>query len=280
MITTKEISERLAGAIQEMGSKLWLDSLEKFGALGPLWMRRHLEIEHTVPSPSGIEACRLQQYWYAKKREQDIPHPTAYRRQAAMGVLSELWWLTVFEVAGFGVFTPNLPYECGPHMKAHPDALFDEDPSSDPYGYVLELKHLTGFTYKRHLEGYGGLKTVNPNYEAQVQLYMHAAGTAHALFLASPSDPKLLEDVMRQRKKYGEGYELPLVHLEWVKHYEQRVQQLLRRAEMIAEDLRSDEPPPREFTGAAFIAGRKSWPCGYCAFQPSCIKMYGWGGKS
>ena len=131
MLTTREISERLTVAIQEIGSRRWLDSLEKFGTLAPLRMRAHLETEHTTPSPSGVEACRLQQWYYAKNKIPDIPHPVVYRRQAAMGVLSELWWLTVFEVAGFYVLVPHEAFPCGEHMTAHPDALFSEDMGSE-----------------------------------------------------------------------------------------------------------------------------------------------------
>jgi hypothetical protein len=141
---------------------------------------------------------------------------------------------------------------------------------ADGYG-----AHNTGWEYKRVLEGYGVQQTKSEHY-SQLQLYMHGVGAKWGLYAATPMDPRLLEKIMRQRRKYGTGFQLRWTYLEWIAYDEEYVDTLLQRAKILVNDTNNDTPPPREDTGVTVsIIGKQRWPCGYCAFLKSCVDLYG-----
>jgi len=61
------------------------------------------------------------------------------------------------------------------------------------------------------------------------------------------------------------------MYLEWIARDDASIGVALERAEMLARDQLSDEPPPREFAGAEFMnSGKRAWPCGYCLHLGKC----------
>ena len=82
----------------------------------------------------------------------------------------------------------------------------------------------------------------------------------------------MLQGMMRNWKKYGPGYNLPIVYLEVVHRSEKDIKYVLDRAEMIKGLLDVDEPPPCEYAWQAEIdkKGNKTWPKGYCPFLSLC----------
>ena len=262
-----ELSDRIYASIEEMGSEDSLALLGELAGQAPAHYKKHLELEHSTPSPSGITRCRLQQWYKAKEEESSVVLPAAWKKRSAAGVLIELYWMSVLQLAGLDI-QPTEATPCGEHMRAHPDALVGSDG-------LLELKDKTGWAYKRLIEG-TGLAYEEPSEYMQAQLYMAATERQWCLYLASPADPAFLQSIMQQWKKYGPNYELPLVYLAVIERREQDILAGLARAEMIAEDVKQEEPPPREFDGVALNPkGKKSFPCGYCLHNKQCVECYG-----
>lgn len=254
-------------AIEGMGGEEALEMLADLAGKAPSYYAAHLSMEHTVPSPSGVTNCRLQQWFKGQGIERDTVPPAAWDKRAAAGVLTESWWLTVLKMAGLDIRLPDKAIPCGSVMRAHPDAYIGDDG-------LLELKDKTGWAYKRILESLN-LAYEEPREYMQAQLYMHAANRDWCLYLASPADPALLQSLMRQWKKYGKQYELPLFHMEVIERREVDILAGLARGEMIAKDQESADPPPREFNGIEFDRkGNKAWPCGYCQWGDTCRSMY------
>lgn len=262
-----DLNDRIYAAIEEMGSEDSLALLGELAGQAPAHYKKHLELEHSTPSPSGITRCRLQQWYKAKEEESSVVLPAAWKKRSAAGVLIELYWMTILKLTGLDIYD-NGPYRCGDHMDAHPDAFIADDG-------LLELKDKTGWAYKRLIEG-SGIAYEEPSEYMQAQLYMAATERPWLLYLASPADPAFLQSIMQGWKKYGQNYELPLVYLAVIERREQDILAGLARAEMIAEDVKQDEPPPREFDGVALNPkGKKAFPCGYCIYHPQCQEVYG-----
>jgi len=255
--------DRIHAAVQQMGEGT-PEALELLGRLGgetPRWLQAHLSLEHSTPSPSGVTACRLQQYGKAKGWPITGTTPAHWTARAAAGVIREPYWLSILTLAGLDIRMADEAVPCGPHMLANPDAYIGD-------WAIVELKDLQGWTYKRVIEGMG-IAYEEPRYYAQCQLYMHATDRKWCLFMASTPDPAMLQSMMRNYKKNGPEYELPLVYLEWVERRDVDVAAALARAEMIAEDIAGDIVPPRDFDG------KVKWPCSYCPVQEECRKRYG-----
>jgi hypothetical protein len=254
-------------AIEEMGSDESLALLGKLAGQAPAHYKKHLELEHSTPSPSGITRCRLQQWYKAREEESDVILPAAWKKRSAAGVFMEPYWMSVLSLTGLKIADAEAN-ECGPHMRAHADAFINDDG-------LLELKDKTGWAYKRLIEG-KGLAYEQPDEYMQAQLYLHATAREWCLYLASPADPAFLQSIMQGWKKYGQNYELPLVYLAVIERREQDIQAGLERAEMIAADVQEDTPPPREFDGVYLSkTGKKAFPCGYCLYNRQCVEVYG-----
>ena len=264
-----ELRQRIYAAIEEMGSEESLQLLGELGAQMPTYLAKHLAMTHTVPSPSSVTDCRLQQWFKAREYEPDVVVPAAWLKRAAAGVVIEPYWMAILTLAGLPITLPGHEIPCGPVMDAHPDGYIGDNA-------LLELKDKTGWGYKRLIEG-NGIAYEEPNEYMQCQLYLHASGRDWCLYLASAADPALLQSLMRQWKKYGKDYELPLVYLEIVYKRDEDVQAGLERGDMIADDAQSSAAPPREYDGVAFKTDgvTKTFPCGYCIYQPTCKETYG-----
>ena len=269
--STIEVSARIDEALENIGNEKSLELLGRLGAETPNWLKIHLEMDHTYPSPSNITRCRYQLWLNAKNKPRDEDPPSLWKIRQLMGIISEPLWLAVLGMAGFEIALPNKRFGCGPSMWAHPDAVLDDD-------FLVELKTLNGWGYKTLLESSVGVSAEEDGHYTQAQLYLYAADKEWCLYLATPPDPGFLQSTMRQKKRYGPNYDMPPVYLEWIQRDEATIEDALQRAEMIAEDIKSDEPPPREFDGRTVdLKGKKLMPCGFCLFSSTCQKQYGYG---
>ena len=246
------------------GDEAALGKLAEIASSVPQWIRAHLGMEHSYPSPSGIQNCRLQQWYDAKGMEPDQVSPRGWKVGRAMGVLSEPYWMAVLASGGAEVELPADTLECGPYMQAHPDAVMDGE-------FLLEFKSVAGWGYKMLITRPGGVAMLEKAHYVQAQLYMYAAEFDWCLYLTYPKDFSQTQSSMRQAKRYGPYYELQPVYLEWIARDEAAIDAALERAAMLSRDQLSDAPPPREFSGAEFMnSGKRSWPCGYCLHLGKC----------
>src|SRR3989304_209328 len=69
---------RIYSAIEEMGSEESLRLLGELGAQMPTYLAKHLAMTHTIPSPSSVTDCRLQQWFKAREYEPDVVVPAAW----------------------------------------------------------------------------------------------------------------------------------------------------------------------------------------------------------
>ena len=264
VINLDELTPRIYAAIEGMEGEESLRLLGELAGKAPAYYKRHLEMEHSLPSPSSVQTCRLQQWFKGKEYMPTRTIPAAWSARSAAGVLTEIYWVTILRLAGVDVI---LPEDNGDPL-AHVDGFIGDDG-------ILELKNKTGWGYKRLIEG-KGIAYEEPREYMQVQLYLNATGRDWVLYFASPADPALLQSLMRQWKKYGTAYDLPLFYLEVVEKRQQDIDAGLARMDMIAIDLASDSPPPREFDAVEFgKKGAKAFPCGYCVHIDSCNEVYG-----
>ncbi|KKM84259.1 hypothetical protein LCGC14_1300920 [marine sediment metagenome] len=266
-----EVSLRINEALESIGNEKSLELLGRLGAETPNWLKNHLAMEHSYPSPSNITRCRYQLWLNAKDKPRDEEPPTLWKIRQLMGIIAEPLWLAVLGMAGFEVTLPNERLECGPNMFAYPDAVLDSD-------FLYEGKTINGWGYKRLLESSVGVSAEEDSHYTQAQLYLYAAKKMWCLYLATPPDPGFLQSTMRQKKRYGASYEMPPVYLEWIERDDATIEDALQRAEMIVEDSKSDEPPPREYDGRTVdLKGKKLMPCGFCLFSATCQTKYGYG---
>lgn len=267
--TNEKTLHRLLEALREIDGPRSISLLEELTSQVPAWIKAHLEMLHSHPSPSGIMRCRLQQWFDAKKMAPDQEIPVGWKLRQMMGIISEPLWLALFRLAGFSVDLPNVCLPCG-NMIAHPDAVLDK-------GFPLELKSTTGVGFRRLLES-PGVASEEPGHYAQLQLEIFATGSEHGLYVATPPDPGMLQADLRRKKRYGHDYELDPIYVEWIERDDATIEALLVRSEMLANDALSDDPPPREYDGIPEDRrGKRTFPCGYCIFLERCNDTYGYG---
>ena len=264
----QKLEDALLNGMKKIDSMQGVVELEKIASSVPKWLSDHFQMEHSNPSPSSINRCRSQQFYYAKGVELENEPPISWKRRAAIGIMAEAYWYAVFNLSGYRLLFPSI-YKCGVNMLAHPDALLVE-------GLIpVEFKDKTGFQYKKLIEG-AKLAEFDSGEYSQLQLYMYVTNTSESIYLAAPADPQMLQTTMRQKKQYGNEYNLPPFYLEVVNRNDKYIEYLLNRADILTEDLKSDSVPPREYLGLAVDkGGHKVFPCYYCPFIERCQKDQG-----
>ena len=260
---------RVTEALEGMESEEFRGLLTELGEQMPSHLSNQLGMEHSSPSPSGLTTCQTQLWYKAHSAPAESRIPAAWLKRAAVGSMTELLWMALFRHAGYAVDLGE-KLQCGPYMSGHNDGFIYSQPldeNGDGNGGttgLLELKDLTGWTYKRILEEPGGIRNSEMRYYTQIQMYMYGADVDWGLFFVSPADPAPLQSNMRRYKKYGQDWTLPLFYTEIVERDEAHIQASLNRAESIATLMKEITPPPREYDGVI------NWPCGYCPFQRRC----------
>lgn len=267
-LNLEDFNRRVYQALEDTDSQEFQDILRELGTEMPDYLANHLGAEHSAPSPSGLTTCHTQLWYKNQGVEEEHSIPAAWKKRAAVGSMTELLWIALIRLAGYEVTLAGR-HPCGPHMSGHPDGYIGFDPLPPAADGIIELKDLTGWTYKRILEEPGGIVNSELRYYTQMQMYMYGAGLEWGLFFASPADPAHLQSNMRRYKKYGQSWNLPLFYTEIVERDEAHIEASLNRAESIATLLSEITPPPREYDGVI------KWPCAYCPFQRRCNEEFG-----
>ena len=163
-------------------------------------------------------------------------------------------------------------------MYGRPDAIVNYNGGEK---FVLEFKERTGYVYKKYLHRYASVSAVEPSVYSQLQTYIDTAGLNKALLIVSPADFAMLQNSMRKNKAWGENYNLPPFHLEWVERNNSHIDYLAERANTIKEMIKLETPPRREYSGIPIgLNGKKTFPCGYCVYNFTCTKEYGFGNRT
>ncbi len=72
------------------GDEAALAQLARLTAEVPRWVRLHLEMEHTYPSPSGVTRCRLAQWYDARGMKPEQESPLGWKVRRAMANSSSI----------------------------------------------------------------------------------------------------------------------------------------------------------------------------------------------
>ena len=264
--TNEQTLNQILEAIGRIDTDQFIETMEELTPMIPDWIKAHMRMERTFPSPSGILRCRLQQWFEGKKMAADQIVPVGWKIRRMMGIIQEPLWIAILNMADFPTDLPMDATPCGEHMMAHPDGeLCIEDEI-----FPVEFKSISGVGFRKLIDG-GGIAFREQDHYAQIQLYMHAMNASAGLYLATPPDPGLLQANMRTKKRFGSDYQMDPVYVEWVEYDAGSVEHYLERADMILEDGKSDEPPMREYSGIPENAkGKRNWPCGFCVHVDKC----------
>jgi len=264
-LNLEDFNRRVYQALEDTESQEFQDILRQLGTEMPDYLANHLGATHSAPSPSGLTTCHTQLWFKNKGVPEEHSVPAAWKKRAAVGSMTELLWIAIFRLAGYDIDIAEAGFAVGDHMRGHADGFITGDNEEEG---LLELKDLTGWTYKRILEEPGGIINSEMRYYTQMQMYMHGADVDWGLFFVSPADPAHLQSNMRRYKKYGQSWTLPLFYTEIVERDEAHIQASLNRAESIATLMSEITPPPREYDGIM------NWPCNYCPFQRRCNEEF------
>lgn len=237
------------------------EELLKVGLMSADSLAAHMSAEHSVPSPSSLGGCR-RAMWYSgtgAEREEEIP--AHWTKRMVVGTLIENYWIALLNLTGQLPLVTRTDYspKIGEHMSGTADGFIGERG-------LVEFKDKSGWMYKRLIEGQG-LAYVLPKEYMQVQSYLYGYKKDYCLYLASAADPGMLQGQMRNWKKYGEKYNLPVVYLEVIEARTLDQVAALARADMVHMDLESDAVPPREY------AGEKRdglYECNVCPYLRQC----------
>lgn len=286
-IETSELYDRLLAAVREMGSEKGIGTLREMQTQSLAWMEKHLEMEHSYPSASMITRCRLQQWLNYLEVEPSEEIPVHWFMRAAAGIINEPYWRALFAMAGFETIHDHTHVCTTNGMIAHPDLVVVGDKErSDLETFIVELKSMSGFGYKKYWDEPGGVYVHERGHYSQMQLYMNKVWedgldepfVKNCLYLVTTPDPGLIQSIMRQRKdRRNTGWNLTPLYLEWTPYNKDAVNNLMAREQMLIDDIDRSlgDIPEREFSGEEFEGrGRKTFPCGYCAHLKTCNSIY------
>lgn len=273
-INEPELYDRLHKAVIAIEEEPDFATLRRIYRRMPLHQRRHREAEHSVPSPSICERCRLQQWFIYKQVPRTEEVPIHSYMAMAQGVSNEPYMQEIFERAGFRCKVPD-SYVCAPGVLAHPDLLVKKP------RFIVEFKKISGYGFKDLHDVPGGVKVNEPVHYAQMQLYLHDINKPNGLYAewclycVVPDSFGMTQAVMRQRKDRGYDWNINPFYLEWVAANDDDYEVLTRRAEMLKKDHEQDTPPPREYDAVGFDdRGKALMPCGYCSWRTKCREIY------
>ncbi len=263
----EEVYERFYNGVAAIdhGDSFALERLSDIEEAVPRWLKQHKELEHSIPSPSGVMECRLKQYFQARNYEPDQESPIGWQLARILGIVAEPIFLAALSAGGFGVELPDISYPCGKIMRAQPDAEINNE-------FLLETKTMPNIGYNKLIEASLGIREREIGHLIQCQLYLYAAKKEWCLYFVSPTGAfSVLQMLLRGRKKYGKNYDMPPVYLEFIQKDNDIIEMGLERAEMIANDIKSDEPPMREHSGKEFSThGGRNKPCSWCLWRSTC----------
>jgi len=264
-----QLEQDIYSALEKVDTPEFLKILDELAGESAAYLKAHLDMEHSFPSPSGVMKCRLQQWFKGKGVEGGDKIPAYWTVRMASGILSEPFWQAVLRMCPsmekFPIARPMASVTCGDYMRGKGDFLIGD------MG-LGESKEKNGWIYKRLLEGQGVAFELPGEY-MQMQQYLAGYNRDWCLYMVTPDSPGMLQGMMRNYKRYKDipNWELPICYLEIVERRELDVLAGLSRAKMIFLDQLSDEHPPREYDGQI----RKGMhPCNICPVRRQCNELY------
>ncbi len=269
----EEVDAAISRVFRELEWKDARETLIKLGQDSAEYLRAHVELEHSIPSPSKALNCRRQMWYKAHGVEADRGIPESWIVAALTGVLTESIWKTVLTHADprlvpSSVDTLDLGYGVG---------TCDGEFRNLPGHPLLELKRRTGWPFQFVLER--GIKAEEEDGYAQSQDYMKAAGRQWSLFLISVADHSFYQNIMRKFKRQPHR-QFPFYIVDWVEFDPEYSAQVTERQYGTVEILNDDEPPAREIgiDNKIIQPSDGNWPCwtpdrtGGCPFVVKCEK--------
>lgn len=229
---------------------------------------------HPVPSPSSVFKCR-RRLWYQGRGHQvtDRTRVQSIKRLDA-GKQAEPFWHKALHDAGFIVMTlaggSRIPV--GDHMDGEFDGYLLD--LVERKRYALELKDLGGWGFMNCV--LEGVRAAEPDYWYQTQQYMGGLGIPATVFIAGCADPAATSWLWSNIKKMPG--DLPPFHLEVIPFEPSAYFEALERAEEVANLLKSDVVPARDYDPLAKKNAKdKNFPCGtddlaYCPFRKRCLE--------
>lgn len=235
-----------------------------------------------APSPSGISACRLRQWFQGKGLTPTNRVPVESAKNMAQGTAIEGWWREVYTRAGFDVVSPmqRPPEGSMGAMRSHGgDGLLyvaTHDCATAlglPVGskLLLELKNFGAWSLFDFIDN--GLEKGHPSYWMQTQSYLHGYGLDYAIFHAGVADPSGTKWIWKRIKKRPIE-DFPPFWMEVVKKDSGTVMDALSRADDVRWHIDNvhDRIPIelRDYDPVALLPEGK-FPCGYCPYADACI---------
>jgi len=270
----EEVDESIARAFRELEWKDAREDLIRLGENSAEYLRSHVELEHTIPSPSKALDCRRQMWYKAHGTESDRGLPESWILAAMSGVVTEPIWHTILAHAdprlvsspvdtldlGYGIGTPDGDF---PQMDGKP---------------LLELKRKTGWAFQFVCEK--GVKDEDEAAYAQVHQYMAASDRKWTLYLLSVADHSFHNNIMKKFKRKPVDFVFPFYYIEWVKFDPEYNKRLTERQYGTVELMVADEPPAREYgiDNKLLDPDNGNWPChtpdrvGGCPFWKKCTE--------
>ena len=269
----EEVDEAIARAFRELEWKDAREDLIRLGENSAEYLRAHVELEHTIPSPSKALDCRRQMWYKSHGTESDRGLPESWILAAMSGVVTEPIWHTILAHADprlepSPVSTLDLGYGVG---------TCDGELRKLPGKPLIELKRRTGWAFEFSRER--GFQAEEENGVAQAQDYMKAAGRKWTLMLMSVADHSFYQNIMRKFKRQP-NKQFPFYLVEWIEFDPDYSQRITDRQYGTVELLNNDEPPAREqgIDNKLLDPDNGNWPChtpdrvGGCPFWKKCTE--------
>jgi len=272
-IPIEEVDAAISRVFRELEWKDARETLIKLGEQSAEYLRAHIELEHTIPSPSKALDCRRQMWYKAHGTESDRGLPESWILAAMTGILTETIWNTILTFAdprlvpspvdtldlGYGVGTPDGEFR---NLEGAP---------------LVEMKRRTGWPFQYVVEG--GVYKEQENAYAQAQDYMKAGKRQWCLMLFSVADHSFYQNIMRKFKRQP-NKQFPFYYVEWVEFNRAYSKKVTDRQYGTVELMAADEPPAREYgiKNKLLEPLNGEWPCqtpdrtGGCPFIEKCLK--------
>lgn len=236
------------------------------------WERRY------VPSPSGIGACRLQQWFNGSGVERTNRVPVDSMKKMESGTAIEGFWREVYTRAGFLVVSPTPPLAIGAMRSKGGDGILfvETDDCAKAIGMpkgaslLLELKDFGSWSYMDFVQK--GCQEAMPDYWAQVQAYLYGFDREYCILHAGMADVSSTKFIWRRIRKY-EG-DPPPFWIEIIKRDDSVTLASIERAGDVrnAIDNITDRVPVelRDYDAPKLVMDNK-FPCGWCGWKEACL---------
>lgn len=245
----------------------------------------HYGLEHTLPGPSGVMACRRRQWYEFTKTPRDWPGSGMWRFAAAKGSYFEPLYAVLLELSDPRLAVTEAETELiKEYEQTRPEVRGTPDGYLNKINALVEFKTVSAYSFEKFRAN--GCEAESPDYWMQAQLYLHATGRPWSLFMVFPHDGSAARNVRGNslsgdaRKAHNENRRGYLPHLicygEWIPYDRQTALDGIERMKMIQDDQTAGAPPRRDFdpTRRKFEKDEKPHPCwSICPWTQTCLEQ-------